>query len=259
MYYVYIYKTPINITVSHMTILSGQPFYIGKGIGKRYKSHLKETLKNTSNHLKVAVIDRIVKLGFTPIIEIYRDQLTDKHAKDLEIELIQKYGRLVDYAGPLTNKTLGGDGCFGFRHTEETKNLFKVQRKGKTPYNKGVARPGIGGRKLGTGWSDEERKKHEAIRSQPGYYDYAKNPERTKKISESKKGKPGPSTGKSWYNNGTIETYSFDCPDGFIKGRLPKKHNNKLGLLWYNNRIINKQYKKDEQPEEFIRGRITKK
>lgn len=259
MHYVYIYKTPVNITVSHMTILAGQPFYIGKGAGRRYKDHLTEKLKKHCNHLKLAIIDRITKLGIAPIIEIYKDNLTDEQSKDLEITLIKEYGRLIDYAGPLTNKTLGGDGCCGYKHSEETKKLYSLQRKGKTPYNKGMSRPGIGGRKLGTGWSAEERKKHEENRSRPGYYDYAKNPERTRKISESKKGKPGPATGKTWFNNNITETYSFDCPIGFVKGRLPKLHNNKIGLLWYNNGTINKQYKKDCQPEGFMHGRVIKK
>lgn len=37
--------------------------------------------------------------------------------------------------------------------------------------------------------------------------------------------------GKHWYNNGEIEMYAFDCPEGFIKDRLKmtkevKKHYN---------------------------------
>lgn len=259
MYYVYIYRTPINITVSNMTILADQPFYIGKGKGRRYKSHLTEKVYKTSNHLKVAVISRIIQAGLTPIIDIYRDNLSDNVSKTIETELIKLYGRIIDQAGPLTNKTLGGDGCFGYTHTAETKKLFSSQRKGVAPYNKGISRPGIGGRKPGTRWSDEERKKHEYVRSLPGYYDYINNPERSKKISDSKKGKPGPAAGKVWYNNGIKETYNIICPEGFVKGRLPKLSNNKLGLVWYNNGIINKQYNQEKQPEGFVRGRIIKK
>jgi len=41
------------------------------------------------------------------------------------------------------------------------------------------------------------------------------------------KGKSSPGmanmTGKCWYNNGQIEIASFNCPDGFIKGRLSGK------------------------------------
>ena len=28
------------------------------------------------------------------------------------------------------------------------------------------------------------------------------------------------SKGKYWFNNGIIETYAFECPEGFVKGRL---------------------------------------
>lgn len=32
----------------------------------------------------------------------------------------------------------------------------------------------------------------------------------------------GAAKGKHWFNNGEIETYAFDCPDGFVKGRLKR-------------------------------------
>lgn len=41
-----------------------------------------------------------------------------------------------------------------------------------------------------------------------------------KAISESLKGRKGSSTGKHWFNNGEIETYAIECPEGFTKGRL---------------------------------------
>lgn len=259
MYYVYIYKTPINITVSYMSILADQPFYIGKGHGRRYKDHLSETADTTCNHLKVAVISRLVAQNLTPVIEMYQTELTDAAAKALEIDLINHYGRLIDHAGPLTNKTLGGDGCTGFKHTEETKQLMSIQRKGNIPYNKGITRPGIGGRKLGTKWSESERETQLLVRSQPGYYEFNKCPIRAKKISDSKKGKPGSAKDKQWFNNGVIETYKDICPDGFVKGRLPRLQISKRGMCWYNNGVINKQFKEGTELDGFTRGRINKK
>lgn len=77
-------------------------------------------------------------------------------------------------------------------------------------------------------------------------------PEETKnKMSESKKGKPHPhkghkiseeakdkitkalkgkkrnyctrgNKGMHWYNNGIVQMQAFECPDGFVKGMLPK-------------------------------------
>ena len=39
-------------------------------------------------------------------------------------------------------------------------------------------------------------------------------------IKINKTGHGQASKGKHWYNNGIIETYAFECPDGFEKGRL---------------------------------------
>ena len=39
-------------------------------------------------------------------------------------------------------------------------------------------------------------------------------------IKINKTGRGQASKGKHWYNNGIIETYAFECPDGFEKGRL---------------------------------------
>lgn len=154
----------------------------------------------------------------------------------------------------------------GYKHTEEAKRKLSLMRMGennpmygKISPNRGKKRPGIGGRPKGTSWSDQERQAHELARSQPGYYDFTKDPVRRKKISDSKKGKPGSAKGKHWFNNGSVETYCIECPEGFTKGRLPKVDTGKRGLLWFNNGIVNRQFRLNEQPKEFIRGRISKK
>jgi hypothetical protein len=154
----------------------------------------------------------------------------------------------------------------GYKHTPEAKQKLSEMRMGeknpmygKISVNRGIKRPGIGGRKKGTKWSAEERKKQIESRAVPGYYDYLSSPERAEKISKATKGRRGSATGKVWCNNGSIETYTIDCPEGFIKGRLPRSQPNKRGLLWYNNGEINKQFKEDQQDGGFIRGRITKK
>ncbi len=130
---------------------------------------------------------------------------------------------------------------------------------GKPSPFKGIKRPGIGGRKKGTKWSEEEREVQMLKRSTPGYHDFLKSPERAKKISDSQKGRPGTSTGKTWFNNSVKETYSFNCPEGFIKGRLPKEQLSKRGMRWYNNGIINRQFKDEDILEGFVRGKLGKK
>jgi len=94
---------------------------------------------------------------------------------------------------------------------------------GKPAPNRGVKRPGIGGRKKGTKWSDEERAMQIELRSKEGYYNYLKDPARAKKISESKKGSKGTTTGRKWYNNGTKQILANECPIGFVNGRISKK------------------------------------
>jgi hypothetical protein len=154
----------------------------------------------------------------------------------------------------------------GYKHTEATKEKLSIAKLGeKNPMFRkpspvrGKKRPGIGGRKKGTKWSDQERANQELSRSVEGYYDFLKDPARCKKISDSKKGCIGSAKGKHWYNNGVTETYNLTCPDGYQKGRLYKVKLGKRGLVWYNNGVINKQFKENTQPEEFNRGRISKK
>ncbi len=182
----------------------------------------------------------------------------EEHAEAHRI-LYETYGRTQDKVAWLGLAKLVSGADLIYMLNSERMQGSKNPMWGKPAPNRGVTRPGIGGRKKGTGWSDSERATHMEVRSQPGYFDYTKDENRNKKISDAKKGKTGPSKGKSWYNNGTIETWSDACPAGFIKGRKPRLQINKRGLLWYNNTVINRQFKEGEQDQGFIRGRITKK
>lgn len=206
------------------------------------------------------------------IIELTIQEHAEAHRK-----LFELYGRWQDRVAWLSLSGIMNDqeriyeilknsNPGGYKHTEEVKKKLSEMRKGdKNPMygkiapNKGVKRPGIGGRKKGSGWSESERLKQLQVRSQPGYYDFTQDHDRNKKISEATKGRKGSATGKKWFNDGKNETYSFECPDGFIKGRLPGRVSNKKGLLWYNNGSVNKQFKEGSQSEGFIRGRIIKK
>lgn len=127
-----------------------------------------------------------------------------------------------------------------------------------TPHNKGVKRPGIGGRKKGYTWTKAEREAHLMARSKPGHYDYLKDPERCKKISESQKGRPGTSTGTIWCNDGFKEYQVIEVPLGFKKGRLIT-NSSKIGMKWFNDGTKNKQFREGEEPEGFKRGRLSKK
>lgn len=122
----------------------------------------------------------------------------------------------------------------------------------------GEKRPGIGGRKKGTKWTEQERETQLQRRAVSGYYDFLRNPARGKKISKAQRGRIGTALGKIWYNDGIKEYYGDFVPTGYTKGRL-LTNSSKIGMKWFNNGIINKQFKEGTQPEGFIHGRINKK
>ena len=69
------------------------------------------------------------------------------------------------------------------KHSEETKKKLREANKGKTPWNKG---------------------KHHTF-------------ETRQKIAEANRINR---TGRHWYNNGKENKFCYECPDGFVPGRL---------------------------------------
>ena len=53
--------------------------------------------------------------------------------------------------------------------------------------------------------------------------------------------------------------YAFECPQGYVKGRLTRTLEAKRGMVWFNNGEVNRQFREGEQLEGFNRGRISKK
>lgn len=51
-------------------------------------------------------------------------------------------------------------------------------------------------------------------------YQYSRNESWRKNISESKKGDKNGNFGKKWFNNGKEEIATFECPNGWVEGRL---------------------------------------
>jgi hypothetical protein len=93
---------------------SGTPYYIGKGSGKRIHKHHTKT--------ELPPVDRRI---------IIKDGLTNEEAKNLEKELITKYGRKLD-GGILDNIKINQWACaVGWKHSVETKRKISEGNTGK--------------------------------------------------------------------------------------------------------------------------------
>jgi len=96
-------------------VLEYEPFYIGKGKGKRIDSHLtsyeltnqKRIKCNTLKNLKIKSImsDNLIPLR----IKLF-ENLTNDDASLYERNIILKIGKIISKTGPLCNITDGGDG-----------------------------------------------------------------------------------------------------------------------------------------------------
>jgi hypothetical protein len=130
----------------------GEPFYVGKGKGKRAWAHLQESAARNHNSLKFNKIKRIIDSGHDPIICFIKTELSENDAHGLERTLIALIGTKWTISGvprgPLCNMTSGGEGCvradelkqkyahygeengmYGKNHTQQTKDKISEFRK----------------------------------------------------------------------------------------------------------------------------------
>jgi len=99
---------------------SHEPFYVGKGKGKRANNHANGG--HSSNPFKYNKIKKLLKCGFSPVTTIKRTGLTEKKAFKLENKLITTVGRRNLKLGPLTNLTDGGEGTAGYIRSQDSVN-----------------------------------------------------------------------------------------------------------------------------------------
>jgi hypothetical protein len=105
-FYTYVYKDP----------KTNLPIYIGKGCEDRAWKH-----KWGKHHL-ANVNKKRSKEGFSMEPMIYK-QDSEQGAFDLEMHLINIIGRKDLGKGPLLNKTDGGEGIAGYKHTDTAEAL----------------------------------------------------------------------------------------------------------------------------------------
>jgi hypothetical protein len=153
-------------------------------------------------------------------------ELTIEEHAEAHRMLYEKYGKVQD--------KLAWQGLSGLLSNQElVETLLSETKKGpnnpmwgKPAPNRGIKRPGIGGRKKGTKWSKEERQAKEQMHISTEHREKMSkvwaNPDRNKKIGLAHKGKVGAAAGKRWYNNSIQETYSATPIEGWQLGRKPK-------------------------------------
>jgi hypothetical protein len=133
-YFVYVYLNTLKPGKFEYENLSFdfEPFYVGKGLGKRDLYHLNK-VKNKNkykNSQKFKIIEDIISNNYEPkIIKIF-ENCEEKDSLLLEKETILKIGRLDINRGPLTNLNDGGlKPQDNYKHSKETKlKLSEIQR-----------------------------------------------------------------------------------------------------------------------------------
>lgn len=107
-----------------------EPFYVGKGCGKRVEKHFNCYIKNMNDTTyKYRKIRHLLLNGQKPIIKKVIENVSEKEAFSIELKLIEIIGRHDLGKGPLSNHTNGGEGNSGRFTSEETKKKISESLK----------------------------------------------------------------------------------------------------------------------------------
>lgn len=133
-YYVYIYldqRKPGMWSYEDKTF-EFQPFYVGKGTGKREGLHTTPSMLKRKS-FKNSIIKSIIKeKNELPVHYRVYENITQEIAIDLEIKMIKHFGRLDLKTGILSNCTDGGDGA---NNLNKEKRIKPKKRKKVFQYN----------------------------------------------------------------------------------------------------------------------------
>lgn len=111
---------------------TNQCFYVGKGKGDRaYRG-----MSGRRNAYWRNIVNKLLRNGHTYEVKIVASGLEEHQAMILEVERIAYWRAILD----LSNRTDGGDGFAGLRHSDETRAKIKAN----TPVKRGEEHPFFG-------------------------------------------------------------------------------------------------------------------
>jgi len=159
-FYVYVYldpRKPGNFVYGDYHF-NYEPFYVGKGKNYRKFDHYLEALEKKINNPKINKIQKLIKEDLNPIIILYKTNMLEKDALNLEKDMISVIGcsrtfKGMPKKGPLTNRRTGGTGGSHFitkesiiKFKKSIKKYWTPEKrkekskalKGRVPWNKGI-------------------------------------------------------------------------------------------------------------------------
>ena len=211
------------------------PYYVGKGEGNRVYYKGKGEVKPPKDKSRIIFL---------------KQNLLEEEAFKHEIYMIAVFGRKDLGTGILRNKTNGGDGASGLKHSEETKRKLSELNKGEKSPLYGKSRPEEVKRKISE--VKKGKKSHLCGKSRPEEF--------KRKLREIKKG-------IRWWNDGCgNDKMSVECPgEGWVLGvseeykrkmpKMPKGEKScNYGKKWWNDGCGNTVFAV-ECPPNYYKGR----
>jgi hypothetical protein len=159
-------QIPQYYVYEHWRLDKDECFYVGKGKGRRAYEKSKR-----GSHWE-NIVRKLERIGSAYEIRMVKTGLTEKEAFALEKERIAFWRDRVD----LANKTDGGDGVSGLKHTAKTKAKMRAAKVGK---------PGKSGT-TGMKFSDATKAKMRAAKlgKKPNNFGKKVSPDKLAKYSE---------------------------------------------------------------------------